>query len=112
MAAGDANRSRAEGAAALYVRRRVSDHNHAFAADIEAEYFARAFLCYRRKLGTMLVVRPEGVDSKAIRIDSSGSELHSRSGLDVSGEQPQHNLLAGLERVEQLHDSRERAHVE
>ncbi len=60
----------------------------------------------------MLVIRSEGVDSKPIRIYPGRRQLYARAGLYVTCEQAEDDILARLERIEQLDDAIEWTHVE
>ena len=49
-----------------------------------------------------MVVGPERTDDETLRVDADRGELGVRAVADVAGEQPEHDVVARLERVEQL----------
>ena len=54
----------------------------------------------------MLVVGAERADAEARRVDAGRAQLGARAGARVAGEQAEHDVVARLERVEQLADAR------
>src|SRR5215216_4125080 len=96
------NRPRTDGATAVDVRRRVTDHDDILSGDIDAELLSRAALRDGRQLTAALVIGAIGADLKAIRVDASGAQLCVRTGGQVAGEQTEHDVVAGFECIEQL----------
>ena len=72
---------------------------------IAAEQALGAAARDRRELGAVLVIGAEGGDPEARRIDPDRAQLRVGALGDVAGEKPEHDVVATLDRVEELGDA-------
>jgi len=98
----NADRARADADAAGDVGRCVADDDDVAAAHWMAEHLLGAPASDVRELGPVVVVRPECADDEPLGRDAHRGELGVRAGPDVAREETEHDVAAGLERVEQL----------
>jgi hypothetical protein len=98
----DTDGARTDADAAGDVGRRVADHDDVVARHRGAEQCLGAASRDLGKLRPLVMIRAERADPKALGRDAHGGQLGVRTRVDVAGEQSEDDVVALLQRMQQL----------
>ena len=107
----DADRARADAAATLHVGGGITNDDDVAPRNVDTELFARTALRDGGQLGAQLVIRSVRTNNEPAWIDTHRLQLRACSRREVSSEQAKRDVVAIVQCVEKLWNTRHDAKV-